>query len=104
MPPRRVPIRQMSPRRRRELRQRAVVRRIVLERDGRCVARELLPAIECAGPSDVHEVKRRAHDGSGWLNASRCVALCRAHHRWVTDHPREGHAVGLVVWSWERQG
>jgi 5-methylcytosine-specific restriction endonuclease McrA len=109
MPTRKVPLRSfarlrpMSKRRRRELRQRAQVRVEVLERDGGCVARDRLPQVSCSGGDlDVHELVRRSQWRAGWLYASNAVAICRNHHRLVTERPELGHSVGLVVWSWER--
>lgn len=101
---RRVRIKQISAKRARLLRLRREVRAEVLERDGyTCQAREVLPDIACSGRLDVHELVRRSQWSEGWLYASNCVAVCRNHHRFVTTHPEVGHAVGLVVWSWERE-
>lgn len=93
----------MSRRRRRELRARAVVREVVLERDGGCRGERLVPHVSCAGPVDVHEVVRRSQDALAWLNPDLCIAVCRAHHSWLHDHPQAAREVGLLRWSWEHR-
>jgi hypothetical protein len=98
---RRTALRSVSKRRRRLLGVRARVVAAVHERDQGCQGAARLPHNEGGGPMDCHELKRRSHDSDGWLIADRCVSLCRNHHRHVTEHPEQGHAVGLVKWSWE---
>jgi 5-methylcytosine-specific restriction endonuclease McrA len=76
--------------------QRAEVRRIVLERDmGLCRAKFLVTYIQCSGPLDVDEVIPRGRGGDH-LNPDNCQVLCRAHHRWKHDHPKEAEELGLT--------
>lgn len=49
---------------------------------------------------DMHEVLTRARGGS-ITDPANILLLCRPCHDWVTTHPREAHAVGLVKNSWE---
>ncbi|HEY3484295.1 MAG TPA: hypothetical protein VGK49_02875 [Ilumatobacteraceae bacterium] len=101
---RHTPLRKMSAKRARLLKLRRAVRAEVLERDGfTCQAREVLPDIACEGRLDVHELVRRSQWSEGWLYAPNCKTVCRAHHEFVTARPEVGHAVGLVIWSWERR-
>jgi 5-methylcytosine-specific restriction endonuclease McrA len=50
---------------------------------------------------DVHEVVSRARGGS-ILDRSNLVAICRSCHRFLTDHPAQAHAEGLMKHSWDR--
>lgn len=75
------------------------IRRFVLERDGGCRGRHVAPGPCSYGPLEVHHLRRRSQ---GWSSdPADYVALCGAHHRWVTEHPSAAHAVGLVRWGWE---
>ena len=49
---------------------------------------------------DIHEKKSRARGGS-ITDVENLVALCRPCHSWVTDHPKEAHEQGWLLWSWE---
>lgn len=72
------------------------VRRIVLERDmGLCRAKFLVDFLTCSGPLDVDEVIPRGRGGDH-LNPDNCQVLCRAHHRWKHDHPKEAEELGLT--------
>lgn len=76
--------------------QRAEVRRIVIERDmGLCQAKFLVTYLTCSGPLDVDEVIPRGRGGDH-LNPDNCQVLCRAHHRWKHDHPKEAEELGLT--------
>jgi len=50
--------------------------------------------------TEVHEILTRARGGS-ILDRSNCVALCHSCHAWITVHPKEAHAIGMVKSSWE---
>lgn len=52
--------------------------------------------------TEVHEIKTRARGGS-ILDPDNCVALCHACHHWVTTHPLEAKAEGLMKNSWEQR-
>ena len=99
--PVRRPLPRESVKHRRQRRQRAVVVAEVLERDGRCVAAELVPSIACSGALVVHEPPQRSVVPGSHLRAELCVAVCDAHHRWAHDHIAEAREVGLIVDSWE---
>jgi len=72
------------------------VRRIVIERDmGLCRAKFLVTYLSCSGPLDVDEVIPRGRGGDH-LNPDNCQVLCRAHHRWKHDHPKEAEELGLT--------
>lgn len=89
---------------------RAAVVAQVLDRDGGCQWSKAclhggalhLTGLPCAGPLDVHEIIPRSAWAKGYLEPSNCIALCRAHHGWVGDHPTDAHAMGLHGYSWER--
>lgn len=76
--------------------QRKEVRRIVMQRDmGLCRAKFLVTYLSCSGPLDVDEVIPRGRGGDH-LNPDNCQVLCRAHHRWKHDHPKEAEELGLT--------
>lgn len=55
----------------------------------------------CTGYAvDVHEIVTRARGGS-ITDPANCRTVCRACHDWITDHPTEAAALGLVRWSWD---
>lgn len=92
----------MSARRKREAPIRGQVRAEVLERDGGCTARGIAPG-ECGSPFpsrpnlEVHEVVSRARWRAGYLEPSNCRTFCQLHHDWVTEHPKEAEALGLLA-------
>ena len=96
---RRTRLRAMSAKRRRDLEARALVREHVLARDYGCRVAVLLPDITCHGRLEVHEVVPRARDPHAWLDPSKCIAVCSAHHRWVTAHPEQASRLGAMS-SW----
>lgn len=67
---------------------------------------EILEDASCARcgtkATEVHEIKTRARGGS-ILDPDNCVALCHACHHWVTTHPLEAKAEGLMKNSWEQR-
>jgi hypothetical protein len=92
----------MSAKRAAERDERTAVREQTLRRAGfRCQAPGAF-GMRCAGDLDVHETFPRGPNPGSHLDASATLALCRAHHRYVTDHPQEAHDAGLRHWSWER--
>jgi hypothetical protein len=38
----------------------------------------------------------------GHLDPDNCIALCRQHHSYVTDHPAKARIAGLRYESWEQ--
>ena len=99
--PVRRPLPRESVKHRRQRRQRAVVVAEVLERDGRCVAAELVPSIACRGALVAHEPPQRSVVPGSHLDPELCVAICSAHHDWAHDHIAEAREVGLIIDSWE---
>lgn len=87
-----------SARRKAERPARAKVREEVLERDGGCRGRGVLPG-PCRHPQglplDVHEVVKRGRWRAGYLVVDNCLALCRAHHDWVETHDVEAKELGF---------
>lgn len=101
------PLPYKSPKKRLEADEREHVRLAVAQRQGyRCIAPRFGAPGECRSPHghrpelEIHEVKTRGRGGSD-LNINNCVGFCQVHHDWVTEHPREAHALGLVRHSWE---
>lgn len=92
----------MSKKRRDERLTRAEIVLAARQRDGGCVARELVPDVACSGTLDGHERIPRSAWPGGHLILTNVVTVCRAHHRWIDHHEREAHALGLHGYSWER--
>lgn len=88
-------MRAVSKKRRREAKQRAHVRGQALSRDRGCVAKGLLPEIECGGRLEVNEIIRRSQWAAGYLDVDNTVTLCSEHHRYVTEHPVHAETLGL---------
>jgi len=51
--------------------------------------------------TEIHEVVTRARGGS-ITDPANCRALCHSCHAWITTHPAQAHAEGLMAHSWER--
>lgn len=114
MPPRRRPLRRLTPlqaistRRRRQARIQAVVKVAVLERDGhRCRMadrvgdsfgsldtgrRVTVPS--CWGILEAHHLGKQSQQGEDTLDNE--VTLCTGHNRWVEDQPDAARFFGLV--------
>ena len=71
------------------------VRILVINRDAGCVFARHGGLSPCWGTLDVHEPAKRSQ-GADPLDPAQCVTLCRGHHGWVHDHPREAKAMGLL--------
>ena len=55
------------------------------------------PCARCGGPADdAHELLSRARGGS-IIDPTNIVPLCRADHRWITEHPAEAAAEGWAL-------
>ena len=56
----------------------------------------------CGQPAtDVHEIIRRSQAKDAALRPELFVALCRSCHTWATEHPKDAHRDGYVLWSWQ---
>lgn len=75
----------------------------VRERDRTCQAANLVLDVACGGPLDVHEPMTRARfpGMKAWLDVDKALLICREHHDWTDQHPKEAAALGLLVPSWE---
>lgn len=92
-----------SAKRKAERSARTAVREAALRQAGyRCVAADIVPEIDCDRRIlDVDERKSRGVNPGGHLDVANTQVLCRAHHRWRTEHPTEAWERGLRVKSWE---
>lgn len=104
--------RRVSARRRDEFAVRAEVSALARARDARrggCQASALslrhVAAVQCSTEVmhelDTHEVIPRSAWAGGWLALDNVLMVCRAHHRWIDEHPAEARALGLHAESWE---
>lgn len=64
----------------------------------------VVSALRLGGPgacwsTEVHERVSRARGGS-IVDDDNCIALCRDHHRWVTEHPRLATMADLLRSRW----
>lgn len=101
---RRSPIAQASAKRLSQQERRTEVIAEVHARDKVCQGGALvaLAQIPHGGPLDVHELIARSQWAAGFLEPANCILLCRKHHDFVTTHAYSAHALGLRLWSWER--
>lgn len=84
--------------------ERARVVDAAFDRDhGRCQAETRVPHVRCGGPLDPHEIIPRSVWVAGQYAIDNVVMVCRAHHRWIDNHPHDAHAVGLHGFSHERK-
>ena len=67
----------------------------VVARDNGCRAERLVREISCYGRLDPHHIQRRSQGGTD--TADNLVTLCRAHHRWVHEHPALSKPLGLLA-------
>jgi hypothetical protein len=93
----RTSVNPISAKRRGQLVARQETRRIVLGRVARCEAG--IDGLCWGQPTDVHEIKTRARGGS-ITDPDNCLALCRACHAYITEHPQWALEHGYVVHSW----
>ena len=74
-------------------------RTAILERHGGwCFLRGVDPGTfdHCGGPVDAHHIAAKGRWPELRHVLSNGVALCRMHHEWVHNHPREARALGLL--------
>lgn len=93
-------IRRESEKHKSERLERAMVCRLVRQRDRTCQAKEA-PG-RCGGELDVHEIIPRSVWKKGYLVIENCLLVCRAHHDWIDDNPEDARELGLHRYSWER--
>ncbi len=67
----------------------------VVARDNGCAARTAVREISCDGRLDPHHIQRRSQGGADTVE--NLVTLCRAHHRWVHEHPALSKSLGLLA-------
>jgi len=96
LPPRRVPIKTRSEKRRQADRVRTQVRREVIERDGGCIMRAYGGCDTYGVPLDVDEIVSRGRGGD-YLNPANCQTLCRRHHD--LKHSRIHYASIIGLWG-----
>lgn len=96
---RRVPLRPVSPKRRKQAsKRRACVKAVQARSGGRCEA--MLPG--CSGRGDhVHELKRRSQGGDPHDPAG-CINVCFNCHRRIHDAPGAAYDAGLLLRRNER--
>lgn len=99
-PLRRTPIRKQSAKRAKEQRLRSAFVKDIMERRLRCEAGLLIvrnhPEHRCQiTPVDVHEPLTRARGGS-ILDPDNALAVCRACHDWIHQHPAAAKDIGLL--------
>ena len=70
------------------------IRDQVLARDQGCRALRLVPEIRCFGPIDPHHVLRRSQGGKDTVE--NLIAVCRAHHDWIHQHPAKSYSLDLL--------
>jgi hypothetical protein len=66
----------------------------VLARDAGCRASRLVADVRCWGPVDPHHVLRRSQGGPDTVD--NLIAVCRAHHDWIHQHPARSYDLGLL--------
>lgn len=87
-------MRRMSSKRAAEHRKRIAYLRSIDADQAMCERCNFARAVDC------HERLTRARGGS-ITDPDNLVLLCRVCHDFVTTHPRQAHAEGFVVHSWE---
>jgi hypothetical protein len=65
------------------------------ERDGRCIAAELVPELRCWGPLDPQHVIPRSTAPELVSDLANIVACCRGHHDWIGGNPEAARLLGL---------
>lgn len=97
LPPKRRPLRRVSPKRAAEAKARAAVIASTHERSGwRCEARDLVPEVTCWGRLDCDESAPRSLYPGGHLDLDDTQSLCRAHHTFKELNPERARALGLM--------
>lgn len=90
----RQPLARVSDKRAKEERIYSAKRIIFLSEHSLCQIK--LPGI-CTGQStDVHHTYSGKDKASHYLDVPTWLALCRACHQWVTDHPKESRELGYL--------
>lgn len=95
---RRTPLRRQSKKRAAAARIYTKRRAAYLEANPWCAAWPWRYVTEAACDCSATEIHHKAgRVGSLLLDESRWVGLCRACHRWVTEHPRSAIGLGLSL-------
>lgn len=98
------PLRQIGRRARAQADEREAMRQTVLaETGGVCVARVLLPEVECWGGTEIHELCERSTRPGVHLEAEFGVSCCHAHNSAINDRPTRAREVGLTFYSWQAE-
>lgn len=66
----------------------------VLDRDGGCVARSLIPDVRCVGRIDPHHALMKSQGGQDTLDD--LIAVCRSHHDYIHANPAISYELGLL--------
>ena len=86
-----VVVRSRSPKRAKQEREYARLRHVFLEAHPRCEFRDADACLLWA--TDVHH--RRGRVGALLTDTRYWSALCRPHHRYVTEHPAKAYELGI---------
>lgn len=73
----------------------------VMSRDRGCRAAGLVRDVRCWGRIDPHHLRRRSQGGLD--SADNLIAVCRAHHDWIHEHPMIASTLGLLILSATRE-
>jgi hypothetical protein len=78
-------------------------KRVIADCGGRCVARKGIPEVKCwaSGTLDVHEVIDRSVRPGVALDHEYGIALCRAHHDWISENASRARERGFSFFSWD---
>ena len=94
----RTPIRRVSVKHAKELREYAKLRKEFMELNDLCYATHILRRCghyDCQRwASDLHHVQGR---GKNLLRTETWIAVCRSCHQFIHDHPRQAREVGLLL-------
>jgi len=95
----RTPIRRVSKKRMRDMREYSKLRKEFLEKHVNCQA---WPVIRChlkmhgLPPPPSTEVHHKAKRGKNYLNTDTWLAVCRASHEWIENHKNVARQLGLL--------
>ena len=78
-------------------------KQVLADCGGRCVARKAIPEVKCwaSGYLEVHELVDRSVRPGVALDHNYGVALCHAHHEWVTADASRARDRGFSFFSWD---
>jgi 5-methylcytosine-specific restriction endonuclease McrA len=95
---RRTPLKAVSDKRKARRGDWEQVKGLVFDRDGHACQGPVrgLPG-PCGGPLDAHHVRPQGRYPELRYELSNLWTLCRFHHSYSHDHPKEAKALGLVA-------